>query len=330
MAGPAFLITIDTEGDNLWAYPRHVTTENARFLPRFQALCEKHGLKPTYLTNYEMATDGQYQEFARGVLRRGTGEVGMHLHAWNSPPMKPLTDDDFSCNPYLIEYPEPVMREKVQTMTGLLESTFQTKMLSHRAGRWAFNATYLGMLVEHGYRVDCSVTPHVSWRSHGGDPKGSGGTDYTHFPAREYFPDPHDISKPAGRSEAAGLLELPMTIVPTDRPFAKPLHRVAARGPALLKRVVNRLLPPLAWLRPNGRNLDDMLWVLDQAIAEKRGYVEFMLHSSELMPGGSPTFTNEAAIDRLYAHLERLFRAARDRFTGMTLQEYDRHYRGRA
>jgi hypothetical protein len=40
---PAFLITIDTEGDNLWSRPRTITTRNAHSLPRFQALCEKYG-----------------------------------------------------------------------------------------------------------------------------------------------------------------------------------------------------------------------------------------------------------------------------------------------
>lgn len=54
---PAFLITIDTEGDNLWQKHDSITTENARYLPRFQQLCEKYGFKPVYLTNYEMAID---------------------------------------------------------------------------------------------------------------------------------------------------------------------------------------------------------------------------------------------------------------------------------
>ncbi len=35
---PRFLITIDTEGDNLWSLPREITTSNAKFLPRFQNL----------------------------------------------------------------------------------------------------------------------------------------------------------------------------------------------------------------------------------------------------------------------------------------------------
>jgi hypothetical protein len=39
MSETPFIITIDTEGDNLWACPRHITTRNAAYLPRFQSLC---------------------------------------------------------------------------------------------------------------------------------------------------------------------------------------------------------------------------------------------------------------------------------------------------
>lgn len=157
MTKPAFLITIDTEGDNLWQNHDRITTENTRFLPRFQALCEKYAFKPVYLTNYEMAMDPAYVEFARDVIARGVGEVGMHLHAWNSPPLTPLTDDDWRHKPYLIEYPTDQIRAKVDHMTKLLEDAFQTKMLSHRAGRWAFNEYYASLLLEYGYQVDCSV-----------------------------------------------------------------------------------------------------------------------------------------------------------------------------
>ncbi|CAK8740280.1 hypothetical protein SODG_003723 [Sodalis praecaptivus] len=164
MATPAFIITIDTEGDNLWQNHGHITTENARFLPRFQAFCEKYRFKPVYLTNYEMAMDDAFVDFARDAIARGNAEIGMHLHAWNSPPAHDLTGNDGRHKPYLIEYPEAVMREKILFMTQLLEETFQTKMLSHRAGRWAFDERYAAMLLELGYQVDCSVTPRVDWR----------------------------------------------------------------------------------------------------------------------------------------------------------------------
>jgi hypothetical protein len=98
----------------------------------------------------------------------------MHLHAWNSPPETPLTDNDWRYKPYLIEYSDALMREKVDFMTKLLQDTFQTKMRSHRAGRWAFDERYARLLIEYGYEVDCSVTPKVNWKTAKGAPQGTG------------------------------------------------------------------------------------------------------------------------------------------------------------
>src|SRR6185436_12332483 len=120
-----FLITIDTEGDDLWSAPRKITARNAGYLPRFQSLCERYGYKPVYLTNYEMAMSEAFVEFGRDVVARGTGEIGMHLHAWNSPPLEPLTSDDFRYQPFLIEYPARAMKEKIRVMTRLLEERFE-------------------------------------------------------------------------------------------------------------------------------------------------------------------------------------------------------------
>lgn len=312
MNKPAFLITIDTEGDNLWRNRRTITTRNTLFLPRFQALCEKYGFKPTWLTNYEMASDPAYVEFARDVIARRQGEVGMHLHAWNSPPETPLTDDDWRWQPYLIEYPDNLLRDKVRFMTELLEDKFQTKMLSHRAGRWAFDERYAAVLRELGYQVDCSVTPRVSWRNSPGAPQGQGGTDYTHFPSHAYFLDPHDIS----RSGNSTLLEVPMSI--------------QYKHSALMNKVkqgYDRLRgkkrgPSVNWLRPAGGNLAAMKRVAEATLTEGGDYVEFMLHSSEFMPDGSPTFKNEADIERLYDDLDALFSWLQQRTQGMTLAEY--------
>jgi len=312
---PAFLITIDTEGDNAWSRPQRITTENSRFLPRFQSLCERYSLKPTYLTNHEMANCPAFREFAKDVVQRGTGEVGMHLHAWDSPPLTPLTANDLHHHPFLIEYPESVMREKVHALTELLEQVFAVKMTSHRAGRWSFDARYARILVAHGYRVDCSVTPHVSWKATKGDPGQGGGTDYRLFPELPYFLDSNDISR-AGESS---LLEVPVTILDLTPAWFRRLGLAAGSLPS---RIVNRLRPASAWLRPRGGNLAVMRALLKRAQAERRPCVEFMLHSSEFMPGGSPTFPNEPAIEALYEDLETLFSDAGHGFTGQTLTEF--------
>ena len=129
---PAFIITVDTEGDNEWSRPNPILTRNAGYLPRFQALCEEFGFKPTWLTNFEMASSSEYVRFGRDVIARGAAEIGMHLHAWSSPPVHPLTHDDHATHPYLIEFSPDVMSAKIRYMTELLEQTFGVKMVSHR------------------------------------------------------------------------------------------------------------------------------------------------------------------------------------------------------
>ncbi|MEN4912879.1 polysaccharide deacetylase family protein [Erwinia amylovora] len=312
MGKPAFIITIDTEGDNLWQNHDRIMTENTRFLPRFQQLCEKYAFKPTWLTNYEMAVDPAYVEFARDVIARDSGEIGMHLHAWNSPPLYDLTGDDWRHKPYLIEYPQDNIREKVIYMTRLLEDSLQVKMRSHRAGRWAFNAFYARLLIEQGYQVDCSVTPRVNWQFSPGNPEGNGGTDYQHFPDRAYFIDEQNIAK-AGNS---ALLEVPMSIQYKHPPLMNQLKTVCDRLRG------KQRSPSVHWLRPMGGNLAQMIQVAEKTLSDGSDYVEFMLHSSEFMPGGSPTFKTEADIEVLYNDLEQLFDWLHIRTVGMTLAEY--------
>jgi len=325
MSLPCFLITIDTEGDNAWAKPRIASTRNAAFLDRFQQLCDAYALKPTYLVNYEMARCPTFRAFGRHVLHEGTGEIGMHLHAWDTPPVLSLTSDDLRHQPYLIEYPVEVMREKVQTMTATLEDTFGVKMISHRSGRWSFDETYASLLVEEGYGVDCSVTPLISWAGTPGSPSGTGGTDYRGFPRYPYWMDLSDISAPGD----SPLLEVPVTVLPGEPGMFRTTAEALAKLPPTLQAaakpvrvILNRVAPPIRWLRPNGRNLRHLLQIVDHVLAEKRPYAEFMLHSSEFMPDGSPTFRSESDIEKLFADMETLFKEVKGGFRGVTLGEF--------
>lgn len=51
-------------------------------------------------------------------------------------------------------------------------------------------------------------------------------------------------------------------------------------------------------------------------------YLMFMLHSSEMMPGGSPTFQTEGGIEILYEHLEIIFGEISNYFEGISLDDY--------
>ena len=70
-----FLITIDTEGDNQWDGGRPESTENLRFIPRFQQLCDRYGFPPTYLCTYDVVSSPLFDEILRPIDARGRAET---------------------------------------------------------------------------------------------------------------------------------------------------------------------------------------------------------------------------------------------------------------
>ena len=115
------------------------------------------------------------------------------------------------------------------------------------------------------------------------------------------------------------LLEVPMTV--------KICHRFPKNGLCggiveALRSAKHGMLGKKVWLRPNGHNLDELKWLLDKASDDDSDYVMFMLHSSEMMPAGSPNFKTEQSIDKLYSDLKELLSYASVRFEGITLSEF--------
>jgi hypothetical protein len=329
MNKPEFIITIDAEGDNLWSRPDIITTHNSKYLSRFQQLCESFDFKTTYLCDYEMACCPDFISLGKKILNNGTAEIGMHLHAWNNPPFYEKIDSVHNCLSYLTEYPETLIHEKISFLTKIIEDTFQIKPLSHRAGRWAFNNIYAKAISSCGYQTDCSVTPKVSWASMKG--YASGGEDYRKFPQTPYFINFDNIAKKG----ASSLLEVPMAIF-TEAEIAGANNSEQDKRSTNFtvknifgKRIKKKHRP--LWLRPNGSNLYEMKAIIDHIIEKKYDHAMFMLHSSELMPGGSPNFTNEESIENLYRDMEQLFRYTANFFSGSTLNEYhDKFIQGRS
>ena len=300
-----FLITIDTEGDNLWQWKNGdpIGTDNTKYLPRFQNLCDKYGFKPTWLTNYEMMMDDNYVQFITEVVNEGRGEIGMHLHAWSTPPEYFLKAEKDNA-PYLIEYPEHVMEEKICAMTNIIKELTGVTPTSHRAGRWAMNETYFRLLKKYGYLYDCSATPHIDWSGNGGQTKDSKGSDYSKASEKAY--------------RIQEILEIPVTIRKAHRMSVKNAISIKEK----LKSVYHFIKGQNLWLRPNGHNLDEMLYLIDRVEKSSDDYIMFMIHSSELMPGGSPTFKSEEDIEKLYHDLEIIFERISKRFEGATVSEY--------
>lgn len=302
----AFLITIDTEGDNLWKWDRKtpISTENSAYLRRFQRVCNAYEFKPTYLVNYEMAMDDYFVEWVVPEIESNHCEIGMHLHAWNSPPEYILPQEENGL-PFLIEYPENVMREKIQYMTDLIEKRFGVRPTSHRAGRWAMNECYFKILSENRYIVDCSVTPNKSWGKQKGQTINSHGSDYT------------KCSNKPGLIKETNIIEVPFNSS-ISHDFRLSLKSGLRRNITMLR---SSLKGRTLQLRPKKDNLDDIKAFLKRTDAAD--YQMFMLHSSEFMPGSSPSFPDDKSIEKLYCDIEYIFTyLSKMGYKGMCLSEY--------
>ena len=314
------IITIDTEGDNQWNPALPQSTENIRFIPRFQDLCDRYRFPPTYLCTYDVVSAGSFDEILLPFDASGRAEIGAHLHPWTTPPFSEW-DRSETDTAYPSELPPGLFARKLESLTRLIATKLGRPPRSYRAGRWGFSAAHIPLLLQHGYIADCSVTPLVSWVDPGARERGQ---DFSQASARPYFMAWGD---PA-REGASGLLEVPVTILCTNAWMrASPFLRAAYRryrksAPA---RFLNRtfLVAP-RWFRP----FSDMTVPRLKAVYETARHldlpvVEMMFHSSELMPDGSPHNTTVEAVDDLYKRLDGIFAfLAAQQVTGSTLSAY--------
>lgn len=295
-----FIITIDTEGDNLWNVKdterkiKGITNKNGDYIWRFQELCEKYGFIPTYLTNYEMSQSEAFVELARKGIKKGTLEIGMHMHAWNSPPYYPLEFQANGNNAYLGEYPKEIVYKKMDALKKILQDVFSVEITSHRGGRWYLDKYVIEILEKLGFMVDCTVSPGIDWRKNVGYTHNSNGSNWKRYKDKPFKLKTGNVL----HWKKSQLLELPVTIKyrEYDGKFI--------------------------WLRPTGQNRKDLFWLVNKVISSEECYIEFMLHSSELMPGGSPTFKTSNHIEQLYVDLEILFQYISDNFKGIGITDF--------
>lgn len=303
MKRKCFIITVDTEGDNLWERAtipnglREIKTENARYIERFQNLCNKYSFIPTYLTNYEMIMEENFAGIAKEWEKDGLCEIGMHMHAWNCPPLYLLPYYLKGHNPYAGEYPNYILAEKIKYLTDLIYEKIGTAPTSHRGGRWYIDEWYINQLIELGYKVDCTITPGISWKKTVGNR--IYGNNYEKYTNEKFYLDSENK-----------LLEIPPTIVNLSK---KNIIRELIKSPFDFNDIKKKKI----WLRPNGKNLKDMLQVVKQERGNK--YLEFMIHSSELMPNGSPNFKDKISIEKLYSDMDCLFDYISKYFVGAPL-----------
>jgi hypothetical protein len=305
-----FAMTVDTEADNQWAFGAPLRTENVRYWRAFQDTCDAYDVKPTYLITSEIVADPAARDLLSTWVGQGKAEVGAHLHAWTTPPFldEPGYRENDPAHSYLSELPTDLIRAKLTHLTLEIESAFGTRPTSFRSGRFGFDQRCAEVLAELGYIVDSSVTPLTEWSAHRGLPEGNGGPDFRSHAATPFYI--------AGTGQP-GLLEIPLTIVATYAPLRHSTRLLHAYQSFPIRPLRNRILKH--WLHPQPIHLrptpEFSVWDLGAAWNESRrmdgGAAVMMVHSSELMPNGSPFRRTEQSIGDLHEELAAFFDYAR-------------------
>jgi len=175
-------LTIDVEEEGLFSKeyePRNVPVRNVPELNRLDAMFRELDIRPTLLVTYQVVRHEPYRELLLRLRDRWCGEIGAHLHPWNTPPLMSLP------------HPEPVpselmplslLRAKIQTLFDALGSMGVTPA-SFRMGRFNLGPKVFSILELTSIRVDSSIAPMRKYY---------GGPDHIAAPVDPYFPNPAD------------------------------------------------------------------------------------------------------------------------------------------
>lgn len=325
------IITVDTEADNQWKADKrkNISLENIKEIPRFQRLCEKYGYKPTYLIAYEITESEMAVAILKECAKNNKAEIGAHLHPWTNPPF--YEGENRSENVYPSELTDSEFQEKLCELTKKITSVFGSSPTSFRSGRWGFDARMSDYLIKLGYLVDCSVTPKINWKNVSGKKGGPGGPDFRKAPTVPYYLSFDNVCF----EDQDGLLEIPMTILCTGLVRSEKSHILKyflGMNQSVYKKIVNKTIFKIEWCRIfPAKGFEVLKKVHKSAVKNSLPVLEFMIHSSELFPGGSPYTKSVKAVENVYENLEKFFKYLNAmNVNGITLSEYAKNYKNYA
>lgn len=311
MTPPLLVFTVDVEEDMPdWGITDPISVANVDALPRLAELCARHGVQPTYLCTYPVATQRSSARILRELFARGDCEIGSHLHAWNTPPFQgvPGRDGDERRVAYFSSELGPErFKAKLSVLHEALGELCGEPPCSFRAGRFGIDAATLRVLPELGYEVDTSVTPLSEQLE-------DRGPDFRSAPQHPYRPAHDDVA----RHGDLPIVEVPVSVALTRRvprlvqsAYVRLPRRARVRG--LLSRDFLGWID-FAWLYPARFDLELMRSAARTLIEDGASVLNVFLHSSELMDGRSGRVHDGVEREQVFERLEGLFRLCREEF----------------
>lgn len=272
---PVLTVVVDTEEEFDWSKPFSrnsvgVTSIAAQPLMH-ERVFDHHGVVPTYVIDWPVATTPSAVEVLKRLMQEGKCEIGTHLHPWVSPP---YTEEVNAFNSYAGNLPRELEFEKIRQLTQAITDNFGQAPVVFKAGRYGVGPHTSDILSELGYCVDASVVPFTAMTS-------DGGPDFSKHGA-----DPFWFGENGKR-----MLELPATAG-----YAGTLHAHGPRLHAWLQSPALRSVraPGIASrlgvlerikLSPEGYSLNELKSLTRCMVSSGTRFFGLTYHSPTLVPG---------------------------------------------
>jgi len=165
---PTLFVVIDTEEEFDWNAPfdrRHTQVSAMRHIKAGHRILRRYGITPTYVVDYPVAVQMTGVQSLRELVDAGECTIGAHLHPWVTPPHTETVDrhNSFACNlGWALE------REKLRTLTAVIERHLRVQPKIYKAGRYGFGPSSARIIEDLGFEVDVSVQPSMNYKSEGG------------------------------------------------------------------------------------------------------------------------------------------------------------------
>lgn len=307
---PMLVVVIDTEEEFDWSkgFSRsNVSVESMRDIERAQRLLDRFGIKPIYVVDYPVATQGDGYRALQAIYRSGRCEIGAHLHPWVTPPFSETINRKNSFGGNLSAELE---RQKIEATCGAIAATFGLRPTIYKAGRYGVGPNTAEILAEMGFEIDLSICSLMDFSS-------EGGPDFTMYTSRPFW---------FGRNRS--LLELPMT-----NGFTGGLRKRGREVYSFLSRSSLRLLRGTAiafrlralnrvFLSPEGFELSELISLTKALFQDGLRIFTFSFHSPSLSPGNTPYVRTSKELTSFLGRCEAYFEFFLNDFKGQAISPF--------
>lgn len=292
-AQPQLIVVVDTEEEFDWSAspdPKSVSVSAMEYIGRAQEIFDEYGITPCYVIDYPVASQPTgYSELVK-IFQQNRCEIGAHLHPWVN---EPLTEELCEKNTFPGNLPQELELVKLERLIEQIESVFDTKPVTYKAGRYGLGPNTANILSQLGFKIDLSSCPPIDYSP-------SMGPNYT-----------FSQTKPFWFGEDDKLLEIPGTgaFVGWGGSHMESLYKSAEKYPQLrLAGILSRLgVVDRLRLSPEGYSVEEQIKLTNNLLSAGVRVFSWSFHSPSLTPGMTNYVKTDAELIKFLDSFRRYF-----------------------